>query len=664
MTDFPLSIAHDPIHGVIEAGGGTNDVDAATIARLISFPPLRRLASINQLPFVSQRFLGADHSRYAHAIGTYHVCGTIIDKLTSRKTLTIPDRSLRDRFQAAFKKRNSSSRSVIITHTLAAALLQDLGELPYGHVTSDIYEPREDLRKTIATRTGTDSSIWSAKDVFSVACVWSDKWDPWLVGLDKGLLSFLIAPRYYEIASREKELSAWLGMLDGTMDADRLDYVYRDAYHTIGGRGSPASVLSALLGYDGNGPILRDTGAVTDFLTTRANLWRSVYLDGRTRLGRILLSQILVYIHREADGQLNNFASSHGLRLSLSLDDFIAFDDHSLWSFLKKLKSDPKMTGELDTRTAKALDLVLNDYRQYSQEWVTHTTTSSGTPKVGSLPKKAAGLPSDLFYDPFLELYEHSLYQPGSIWIQSPSLSPIGNSLPLEKCVGHFNELLQRKWSAHPLPDHMQVHIPRRRPASTDWQRFDALRKNGGLYDALLKDESQLTSNIPFDTILRRNFSKPVIGISFCWGDELIVRRLVQILYNRKQKYIILMGPMQGYGTPTIDNSKKLVSDSDVVLCVLSREYVEKHKAALDGNLSAEIYEMQNRIDRKKRGDKSQQSFRVLFISLDDFEAVKNFSFNALGQDPPGFCGDPLRGSGVSKLQAAVRVVLEKAKEP
>jgi len=70
-------------------------------------------------------------------------------------------------------------------------------------------------------------------------------------------------------ASLPDSLRTLRHMIEGEVDADRLDYVYRDAHHTVGGRGSPEAVIDSLLAYDEAGPIFSEPGPVSEFFATR-----------------------------------------------------------------------------------------------------------------------------------------------------------------------------------------------------------------------------------------------------------------------------------------------------------------------------------------------------------------------------------------------------------
>ena len=88
-------------------------------------------------------------------------------------------------------------------------------------------------------------------------------------------------------------------MTDGAVDADRLDYVFRDAHHTIGSLGIVDSVIDTVLSYDEHGPIFSDFGPVANFLVTRARLYATVYLSSANRFRVQLLITALRGIQKD-----------------------------------------------------------------------------------------------------------------------------------------------------------------------------------------------------------------------------------------------------------------------------------------------------------------------------------------------------------------------------
>jgi len=63
----------DPIHGFIE-------VDKRFL-KIIDSPFFQRLRRIKQLAFTDLVFHGAEHSRFGHSLGTYHLANVVIERI-------------------------------------------------------------------------------------------------------------------------------------------------------------------------------------------------------------------------------------------------------------------------------------------------------------------------------------------------------------------------------------------------------------------------------------------------------------------------------------------------------------------------------------------------------------------------------------------------------
>lgn len=159
---------------------------------LISTPAFLRLDGIQQLGFVSRVWPGAKHTRYEHSLGVMH--------LTRRAV-----RHLRSLPQGAWIT-ESDSRTII-----AAALLHDIGHYPYSHAIEELGPPvrsHEDVGQSIIGQ-GEIAEIlereWSVDPARVAAIIHGDR--PSLTGADQLLR----------------------GILSGTLDMDKLDYLPRDA---------------------------------------------------------------------------------------------------------------------------------------------------------------------------------------------------------------------------------------------------------------------------------------------------------------------------------------------------------------------------------------------------------------------------------------------------
>ncbi len=178
-----MIITH-PVHGSI----GFNDL----LTALINTPEVNRLKRINQLGLVSLVFPGASNSRFLHAIGVCFIAGKIADHLS------LPQKE-KDTVQAA-------------------ALLHDLGHGPFSH-TLDSLRPRSKDHEEIA------------KDIilgkYKIDIPGSGKISPILkkYNIDCREVAGLITGDH-------KEKPYLQQIINGPIDADKLDYLLTDSHFT------------------------------------------------------------------------------------------------------------------------------------------------------------------------------------------------------------------------------------------------------------------------------------------------------------------------------------------------------------------------------------------------------------------------------------------------
>ena len=146
-------------------------------------------------------------------------------------------------------------------------------------------------------------------------------------------------------------LRALRHMIDGEVDADRLDYVYRDAHHTLGGRGSPRTVIESIIYYDEFGPVFRDPGPVSEFLATRSFLWTRVYFSAENRFRMLLLITLLKGILEHSAARKFFFDIDESGEVSLEV--FHKLDDISLNLKILELSEKSSLVGKLDHRAQK-----------------------------------------------------------------------------------------------------------------------------------------------------------------------------------------------------------------------------------------------------------------------------------------------------------------------
>ncbi|MEF8831015.1 MAG: HD domain-containing protein, partial [Halobacteriales archaeon] len=162
----------DPVHDHIQVAGVAED--------LLDTPDVQRLRSISQLGTASLVYPSANHTRFEHSLGVYHLAGRALDHLGIEGT------------QAE--------------RVRAAALLHDVGHVPFSHNLEDL----------IHRRTGKYHD-----DVDDL--------------LDRGAVGDVLrghglAPREVaKLVAGEGELGQ---LVSGELDVDRMDYLVRDAHHT------------------------------------------------------------------------------------------------------------------------------------------------------------------------------------------------------------------------------------------------------------------------------------------------------------------------------------------------------------------------------------------------------------------------------------------------
>ena len=116
----------DPVHGLIVFD--EDDAIDRLAWSLIDTPEFQRLRRIRQLGFTSLAYPGAEHTRFAHAIGTAHVMQRLVRRLRELQTSLPPEHRL---------------TATLVRDALAAALLHDIGHGPLSHMFEEAM-PRAD----------------------------------------------------------------------------------------------------------------------------------------------------------------------------------------------------------------------------------------------------------------------------------------------------------------------------------------------------------------------------------------------------------------------------------------------------------------------------------------------------------------------------------------
>ncbi len=246
-------VFRDPVHGLIEFKGA----DRVAI-RVVDSRAFQRLRRIKQMGFAWLVYPGAEHSRFGHALGAYHVANRIA------KTLDI------DRTTAM--------------HIKLAALLHDIGHGPFSHAWEQAFPQ-------------VNHETWGRRLV---------EGDPQLHDaleeIEPGMAATLgkFWSKTYEPAYARKLVSSQL-------DVDRLDYLLRDGHYS--GAGYATYDLDWILyalridDVDGSRQDLvvdyrRGMYAVEQYLFARSYMYAQVYHHKTVRAAEWMFLKLL---HRFAD---------------------------------------------------------------------------------------------------------------------------------------------------------------------------------------------------------------------------------------------------------------------------------------------------------------------------------------------------------------------------
>jgi uncharacterized protein len=185
-------ILRDPVHGLVEFEGERERV----IKRLLATRELQRLRRVRQLGLASLVFPGAEHSRFAHALGTAHVMGRLLDRIAVVEH-AIP---LEQRLDPEACR-----------DALAASLLHDLGHGPFSHLFEEVFAdaPRHE-HWTCALILDPATEVHAA-----------------LEELGRGT-----AARVAALVRGEHRLNYLGHAVSGVLDVDRCDYLLRDSHMT------------------------------------------------------------------------------------------------------------------------------------------------------------------------------------------------------------------------------------------------------------------------------------------------------------------------------------------------------------------------------------------------------------------------------------------------
>ncbi len=185
--------------------------------KIINSPFFQRLRWIKQLGFANYIFPGAEHNRFAHAIGVMHSMDTMIRALG----LAVADHEL-------FDRKATSPAAMLHKSLRIAAMLHDLGTFPFSHAIEYAY-----IRHGNDTRTQSkkkQKQLPNSHEHLGSFIIKNTEFQGGITriledyGFDVQMISDIIKGESpYVIANQ---------LMHSDLDADRMDYLLRDSHYT------------------------------------------------------------------------------------------------------------------------------------------------------------------------------------------------------------------------------------------------------------------------------------------------------------------------------------------------------------------------------------------------------------------------------------------------
>lgn len=262
----------DPIHRYIH-------VKNQIIWDLIKTKEFQRLRRIKQLGTLYLSFHTAEHSRFGHSLGVYEIVRRLIDEsFSGREAWDDKDAPL----------------------ALCAALLHDLGHGPFSHSFEKIFNTdHEAFTQAIITGPTEVNEVLSR-------------------------VSPTFPQEVADVINKTHDNKLVISMISSQIDADRMDYLQRDAYFTGVSYGQfDMERILRLMRPSKDEVLIKESGmhAVENFIMSRYQMYWQIYFHPVSRGGEVLLNNCL-----KRAKQLYN----EGYQFKMYPTDFIPFFEETV----------------------------------------------------------------------------------------------------------------------------------------------------------------------------------------------------------------------------------------------------------------------------------------------------------------------------------------------
>ncbi|WP_064091981.1 HD domain-containing protein [Rossellomorea aquimaris] len=272
----------DPVHRYVH-------VRDQVIWDLIGTKEFQRLRRIRQLGTTYLTFHGAEHSRFNHSLGVYEIIRRIVDDVFAGR----PEWNQEERLLS-----------------LCAALLHDLGHGPFSHAFEKVFHLDHEYftQEIILGDTEVNAVLQKVKPDF---------------------------PKHVaEVIAKTYENKLVVSLISSQIDADRMDYLQRDAYFTgvSYGHFDMERILRVMRPREDQ-VVIKQSGmhAVEDYIMSRYQMYWQVYFHPVSRSAEVILTKIL---HRAKELHEEDYAFKQSplhfyslFKEEVSLEDYLKLDE-------------------------------------------------------------------------------------------------------------------------------------------------------------------------------------------------------------------------------------------------------------------------------------------------------------------------------------------------
>lgn len=287
----------DPVHGFIYF----NDTEM----KIVGSPAFQRLRYIRQLAFTHLVYPGAEHSRFAHSMGVMEFATKIFDILMMKHL------GSELKWSKARVKRNRQLLRL-------AALLHDTGHPPFSHASEDLLPgiSHEEISRRIMLTDPIASDIDKFKKQVGIS---SDD-----------------VATFFSAENIEPDILFLKEIFAGEIDADKLDYLYRDSLFTgvHYGRFDYQRLIQSLR-------LIQDPG------DSAGNFIIAIEHGGLHALEAMVLARYFmftqVYFHkirRAYDHHLLDFLTKHIGKYPSIIKAYLKWDDNAVFQLMHEHSKD------------------------------------------------------------------------------------------------------------------------------------------------------------------------------------------------------------------------------------------------------------------------------------------------------------------------------------